>query len=246
MHNLLEPLKQTSLREEFVGRFEELILSGRLAMGQKLPSERELAWQLGVSRPVVHEGLLDLAAKGLVTLKPRVGTIINDYRTHGSISLLASLVHYHRGKLAPELLMSMLEMRELLEVETARRAALHRTPAHLEEFQDLLDQEARVERALTPRIVELDFTFHHRIALASGNLVYPLIITSFRQVYTNLTRQFFQEPDVVDVVFDFHRSIVMAIDRRDAAEATDLMHRMLDHGRQHLLTMIANQEGREP
>src|SRR5512137_2428558 len=84
MKEILKPLKADSLVEVFISRFENLILTGKIAIGQKLPSERELALQLGVSRPVVHEGLVDLAAKGLVTMKPRVGTMVNDYRKEGS------------------------------------------------------------------------------------------------------------------------------------------------------------------
>jgi len=127
MQELLKPIRTESLKDVFINRFEKLILSGTFPVGQKLPSERELALQLGVSRPVVHEGLLDLAAKGLVTLIPRVGTIVNDYRKEGSLSLLTSLVNYHQGDLEPELLTSLLEMRFLFEVETARLTALNRT-----------------------------------------------------------------------------------------------------------------------
>ncbi|MFA6032330.1 MAG: GntR family transcriptional regulator, partial [Myxococcota bacterium] len=92
MIELLAPLKAESLKEVFISRFEGLILSGQLATGQKLPSERELAMTLGVSRPVVHEGLVDLAAKGLVSMKPRVGAFVNDFRREGSITLLSSLL----------------------------------------------------------------------------------------------------------------------------------------------------------
>ncbi|MBU1181685.1 MAG: GntR family transcriptional regulator, partial [Proteobacteria bacterium] len=55
----LKPVKADSLKDVCVTRFEELIISGKLFPGQKLPSERELAMQLGVSRPVVHEALVD-------------------------------------------------------------------------------------------------------------------------------------------------------------------------------------------
>ena len=83
---LTEPLRTDSLKDVFVLRFEELILSGKIKVGQKLPSERELALQLCVSRPVVHEGLVELASRGLVSLKPRIGATVNDYRKEGSIS----------------------------------------------------------------------------------------------------------------------------------------------------------------
>jgi DNA-binding FadR family transcriptional regulator len=104
MQELLKPIKSESLKDICVARLEELILSAKLPIGQKLPSERELALQLGVSRPVVHEGLVDLAAKGLVTMKPRVGTVVNDYRKEGSLFLLTALVNYHQGQLDPNLL----------------------------------------------------------------------------------------------------------------------------------------------
>jgi len=55
--------------------------------------------QLGVSRPVVHEGLLELAARGLVTIRPRHGAIVSDYRTQGSVTMLASLLAYQQGEL---------------------------------------------------------------------------------------------------------------------------------------------------
>ena len=134
MQGLLKPIRTESLKEVFINRFEELILSGKISVGQRLPSERELAVQLGVSRPVVHEGLLDLAAKGLVTMIPRVGTIVNDFRKEGSLSLLTSLVNYHQGGLEPHLLGSLLEMRQLFEVESARLAAHHRNREHLSQF----------------------------------------------------------------------------------------------------------------
>ena len=90
MKAMLQPIKTESLTEIFVLRFEELILSGKLSIGEKLPSERELSLQLNVSRPVVHEGLMELAHKGLVIMKPRVGAVISDYRNNGSLAILNS------------------------------------------------------------------------------------------------------------------------------------------------------------
>jgi len=133
LESLIEPIRTDSLKEVFVLRFEELILSGKIKIGQKLPSERELALQLGVSRPVVHEGLVELASRGMVSLKPRFGATVNDYRKEGSITLLASLIGYQKGKLEPELLESLLQMRQLLEPAFARFAAQNRTQDHLRE-----------------------------------------------------------------------------------------------------------------
>ncbi|MBP1711539.1 MAG: GntR domain protein, partial [Deltaproteobacteria bacterium] len=141
LEQLIEPLRTDSLKDVFVLRFEELILSGKIKIGQKLPSERELALQLGVSRPVVHEGLVELASRGLVSLKPRIGATVNDYRKEGSISLLASLIQYQKGKLEPELLESLLQLRMLLEPAYARLAAQNRTEEQARELYEIIKKE---------------------------------------------------------------------------------------------------------
>lgn len=234
MQELLKPIRTESLKDAFVSRFEKLILSGAFPIGQKLPSERELALQLSVSRPVVHEGLVDLAAKGLVTLIPRVGTMINDYRKEGSLSLLTSLVNYHQGDLEPELFTSLLEMRLLFEVETARLAALHRTQDQLKSFRRLLQQEAAVNRRDTDGICALDFEFHHLVALASGNHIYPLLLNSFKNCYLNLAGQFFSDATVVPEVFAFHEAMVKSLENKDSENSAKIMKRMLNHGAEHL------------
>ena len=234
MQELLKPLRTESLKDVFIRRFEDLILSGKFPIGQKLPSERELALQLGVSRPVVHEGLVDLAAKGLVTMIPRVGTLVNDYRTEGSLSILTSLVNYHQGKLEPGLLVSLLEMRLLFEVETARLAARHRDHDQLDSLRTFLLAEDRANHWNVAEICELDFEFHHLIALASGNHIYPLLLNSFRHCYANLAGQFFLDPTVVPVVFDFHRKMVKAIQDKNETSAARIMERMLNHGAENL------------
>ena len=234
MQELLKPIRTESLKDLFIRRFEELILSGKFPVGQKLPSERELSLQLGVSRPIVHEGLVDLAAKGLVTLIPRVGTMVNDYRREGSLALLTSLVNYHRGNLEPGLLISLLETRLLFEVETARLAALNRNREQLDSLRILLGQEETADHRDTDAVCKLDFDFHHLLALASGNHIYPLLINSFRHCYTNLAGQFFADRSVVPVVFDFHKKLVKAVGDKNATSAARIMKRMLDHGAENL------------
>jgi len=235
----LDPVKTDSLKEICIKRFEGLILSGAFAAGEKLPPERELAKRLGVSRPVVHEALVDIATKGLVTITPRKGAMVNDFRRKGSVSLLVSLLEYHDGKLDAKLLDGLLTMRLLVEIENVRLAARHRTDAQLEELNNMLHQEAAVDRSDIEKIMQLDFEFHLIIAIATDNLLYPLLLNSFKLVYTNLSGQFFYDSTVVDVVFDFHNKIVSAIGDQDEPHAADLMHQMLSHGEDRLRKIIA-------
>lgn len=234
---LLEPLRVPSLKEACVQRLEELILSGELKIGERLPPEREFAARLGVSRPVLHEALVDLDAKGLVRIVPRRGVFVNDYRRSGSMAILTSLLAYHNGQLDPAFAQSLLDTRLLLEVETARLAALHRTDDHLSEFHDLLAQEREAACCDPQTLTGLDFDFHLLVAIASGNLIYPLLINSFKSIYTSLTGAFFRQyygSPVVEAVHQFHRRLVEAIERRDAVGAVQVMREMLAHGETYL------------
>jgi GntR family transcriptional regulator, transcriptional repressor for pyruvate dehydrogenase complex len=238
MQKLLEPIRAESLKDIFVTRFEALILSGRLSIGQKLPSERELAIQLGVSRPVVHEGLVELASKGLISMKPRIGAVVNDYRHTGSPDILNSLFNYHQGKLDPAILSSILSMRILFEVETARLAARNRTDDHMVTFSGLLKREERMAVTDVEALVEVDFTFHHLITLATDNQLYPLLMNSMKSIYTNLTRQFFLDPSVVPRVFRYHGELVDALGAGDEKRAVAVMRKILKHGEKQFILMI--------
>jgi len=242
LESLMEPIRTDSLKDIFVLRFEELILSGKFKIGQKLPSERELALQLSVSRPVVHEGLVELASRGLVSLKPRFGATVNDYRKEGSITLLASLIQYQKGKLEPELLESLLQIRMLLEPAFARVAAENRTEEQVREFHGIIEKEESTDKRNVQKITDLDFEFHLLIAVASGNRVYPLLLNSFRQVYTNLSGQFFKDQKVTATVHGYHRAMLAAIEAGNGTKATSVMKEILHHGEKHLRTII-DQEG---
>lgn len=243
MLDTIKPIKAESLKDICIKRFEELILSGRLPVGEKMPPERELAVQLGVSRPVIHEALVDIAAKGMVSMIPRVGTIVNDYRREGSVAMLTSLISYHNGRLEPKLLDSLLAMRLLFEKENARLAAVHRTRQQMEEFYETIKQEEAVDHDDIDLITEIDFNFHHLIAMATDNVSYPMLLNSFRPVYTSLSGQFFEVPEVVPEVFAFHREMVDALEVKDEQASVDIMHRMLVHGEDRLKDIISTQGG---
>jgi len=237
MNNNIEPIQVQTLKEACVARLEQMILSGELGLGERLPSERDFAARLNVSRPVLHQALVDLEAKGLVQIIPRRGVFISDYRRDGSLAMLASLLSYHNGNLAPDFSQSMMDMRLLLETETARLAAGNRTEEQLSEFRDLLAQEERAGGGDPQTLTELDLAFHLSIAIASGNLVYPLIINSFKSVYTNLTGEFFRKyygTEVVGAVHRFHHQLVEAFQKKDIDFAVETMTEILKHGKSYL------------
>lgn len=229
----IEPLQVKSLKSACVARLEELILSGELKVGERLPAERDLAARLGVSRPVLHEALVDLSAKGLVTINPRRGVVINDFRKSGSMAILSSLLSYHNGEIDPHLTSSLLSMRILVETETARLAAEHASPTQLAELHQIVQSELAADHSSIAALVELDFDFHLLISIASENMAYPLILNSFKTVYTHFTSAFYQKTagsDVVDEVHTYHQRLLTALESCDAQKSVEIMKTLLEHG----------------
>ena len=235
----LSPLQVNSLKAACVARLEELILSGEINPGEHLPAERDLAARLGVSRPVLHEALVDLAAKGLVTIHPRRGVVINDFRKSGSFAILSSLLNYHNGELDPKFVRSLFDMRLLVETENARLAAENASAEQLAELRQMVEQEKSTERGNVSALVELDFEFHLLISIASENMAYPLILNSFKSVYTHFTSAFYVKASglpVIDEVFAQQSRLLDALQAREPEAAAAQMKQLLIHGERFLLT----------
>ncbi len=230
----IRPQKAQSLSDAFVKSMEKLIISGRLKTGERLPSERELAAGMNVSRPVVHEGLMKLAHLGLVTQKPRSGTQVNDYRKSGSVALLNSLLEYSSAEIEPTLLSSLLDMRELLEVEIARLAATLRSREQLFALRKQLLIERLNFRLPAEELAEADFKFHHLLAMASGNMVYPLLLNSFKSVIINLSELFYSNRKVLKEVLGYHSQLFEAVKEKDVETASETMRILIRHGREYL------------
>jgi GntR family negative regulator for fad regulon and positive regulator of fabA len=133
---------------------------------------------------------------------------------------------------------SLLQMRMLMEPEFARYAARHRTEEQVQEFHEILQEEESADHKNVQKITDLDFEFHLLIALASGNVVFPLLLNSFRQVYTNLSGQFFKDSRVINTVHKYHRVMIQALELKDEKKAISIMKTLLDHGEKYLRKMI--------
>lgn len=168
-----------SLKKLFVSQIETMVLSGELEAGTQLPSERELAELMGVSRPVVNAGILEMAAKGFLEIKPRRGVFVCDYRRTGSLETLMSIMEYHGG------LLPRREVRSLLEIHSAvLELSLKKSFATLsdEDVSELKRRLDALEASSTPQeAAERCYEFDHELNCLSGNSITPLLTHSFKQ-----------------------------------------------------------------
>jgi GntR family transcriptional repressor for pyruvate dehydrogenase complex len=222
-------------KRSFIQVFESLILSGRYKPGDRVPAERDLSKDYRISRPIIHEGLLELANKGFVSIFPRRGTFVNDFRRSGSIDSIASLFAFTEGKLTRRMYESLLEFRLHFELEAARKAAMRRSGEDIEYLKTLLEEEAELvdsaketESPLHPdSAADLDFRFHLAVALASGNEVYPLFFNSFRKLNIAILRKHYANQSLIAHGFAKHADLVAAIEDNDEDGAGGTMREIL-------------------
>lgn len=214
-------LSAPSLKELFICQIREQILSGQLTVGTKLPPEREIAQQMQVSRTVVNSGLAELERQGFLEIHPRQGVFVADYVRCGNISTLNAIMEYHSETLGRPEIRSILEVRRALEHLATDAAIDTATAENLDHLQRIA---ADVQAASSVNeTVEATFTFHHELAVISGNHILPLIYISFKPVVTQLWLRFCRRFGT-DALADNTRSLadaVFARDREGARRCTD-------------------------
>lgn len=237
----LEQVDVPSLKKACIQKLQQAILSGTFFIGERLPSERELAKKLGVSRPVLHEAIVALNEQGLVQIEPRRGVFVRDYRKESSIALIATLLEYEQGDFAPALFTSLMDGRVLIEKETARLAAQHSNDKEVNALNSLLETGKVSAGESAQALTVYDFDFHLEIALASGNHMYPMILNSLKGVHSNLAGRFYHDvygTATVDQVLEYHRQLAQHISHRNALEASNTMMQLLRHGEENMSRIL--------
>lgn len=181
-------LSAPSLKDLFIQQLQAKILSDELPIGTRLPSERELAQQMQVSRAVVNGGLGELAQQGFLEIRPRQGACVADYRRKGNLSTLIAIMEYQGNRLGKEEIRSILEVRRALEHLAAKRAIRYASEEALEGLGAIVKKLAQSQTA--SEAAEHAFAFQHELALIGGNSIVPLIYYSFKAPVITLWMRF--------------------------------------------------------
>ena len=181
-------LSAPTLKELFIKEMESMILSGRLPVGTALPPERELAETMQISRAVVNTGIVELARKGFLVVRPRIGTFVADYRRNGTIEAFLSIVSYNGGMLRREEIKSILELRLALDSLAVELCAARITEEELTQLRE--STEAILQAKTSDDAIRQAYEFQHRLALFSGNTLLPILFSSFKSLTHTLWQRF--------------------------------------------------------
>jgi GntR family transcriptional repressor for pyruvate dehydrogenase complex len=220
--DLYPKFSRDRLYEQVASHVEDLVSTGKLQVGDRLPPERELAERLGVARGVVREALKVLAVKGLVTVEPGRGTFVADVDIDSVSEHLARL--FRMGKM-PHI--DLIEFRKILEIEMAELAARRATPENLVEMkQAIADMDRHISSP--EEYIAADLNFHLALAKATRNGMFPLLIEVVVDLLQQSRRLIFRVAGAPERGQHWHRLIHEAIEAGDTGRAREAMRQHLE------------------
>ncbi|WP_052849023.1 FadR/GntR family transcriptional regulator [Streptomyces avicenniae] len=213
------PQQRGLLTERIARQLEHDIRSGEIAVGTKLPSERELATQFGASRNVVREVLRRLEAQHLIEVAPGRGSFVSE-QSSGQARSYDAL--YRAGR---PTVRQLIEARIPLEVEIVALATERATDAHLAAMRRANDGLLHATDVVTK--ANADLAFHDAVAEASGNPVLRIMLASISGMMFEMMLRSNSDPSIGEPGVPHHPEILEAILARDVALARERMREHL-------------------
>ncbi|WP_341936093.1 FCD domain-containing protein [Microbacterium sp. LWO14-1.2] len=204
-----------------LGALEQQLVSGRIAPGQKLPSERELGIEYRVSRTVVRETLSGLADRGYIEIIPGRGSFA---RPPEASDLAQPMVRIAQQEGVTS--RHLVDARKVLECAAASAAARSATAEDVTALDEALAAHLRAD-GLDQRVAT-DIAFHRAIARASGNPVLEVMFTAIGELVSDIMYRSHSDPQVHSAGDPMHGEILARIVAHDADGAADAMRRHLD------------------
>lgn len=215
----LTPIARTAVSDEVYGRLVNEILTGGLAAGEAMPSERELALAFGVNRHAIREALKRVQQAGLIRISHGGKTRVLDWRGTVGLEALSALVS--AGVVPPETIMGdVAVMRRTIGADAARLCAAHASDGQLRAVDD-------AARAYAPTS-EADLAFWTAVVDGAGNLAYRLALNTLVAAINDIGAPLLRELGAAEFGDrDAHLRLAAAIVARDDDAAHRLAHTML-------------------
>ncbi len=198
------------------------ILSGHFFVNSNLPGERDLAAQIGVTRPTLREALQRLARDGWLDIQHGKPTRVRDYWLEGNMGVLSVLAEMPAQQ-SPDFVAYLLEIRALL-APSYTRQALEQAPAEvaalLADLASLADTPAAFARA--------DWELHHSLTLHTVNPIFRLLLNSFQSLYQVMGEQYFASAENRARSRAFYAALLECAQKNTCSEAESLTREVMN------------------
>lgn len=219
MEKWVSILKPAEIAEK---RLLEAILSGHFAINSSLPGERDLAEQIGVTRPTLREALQRLARDGWLDIQHGKATRVRDYWQEGNMGVLSTLARMPAQQ-TPEFVTYLLEVRILL-APTYTRQAMENAP---QEIAALLAGYASIEET-AQAYAHADWELHHLLTLLAKNPVFRLLMNSFQHLYEAVGVLYFDSQENRDRSRAYYEELLNCAEKNACATAESLARSVME------------------
>jgi GntR family transcriptional repressor for pyruvate dehydrogenase complex len=220
MSIMFEPIHDNrALSEKIISQISDALVRGELKPGDRLPPERELAEQFGVSRTVIRDAIKTLAGRGILHVKHGAGIFVatSEENMLGRLGALSGIFPVQGAGLR-----DLFDVRKVLEAEGAEWAAHRRNAYHLERLRGILDDAH--QHSEDPEVLsEKDAQFHVAIAEASQNLVLVRVMLTLLDLLAQSRRESLSIPGRAKRSLEDHERIVEAIEAQRPGQAREAM-----------------------
>jgi GntR family transcriptional regulator, transcriptional repressor for pyruvate dehydrogenase complex len=227
----MKQLSRSRLYEKIAALLLKKIIKGEMKVGQKLPTERNLALTLAVNRSTVREALKKLESLDVIEIRHGDGVYVKNYLESPNLELVNALF-YLDDTLDTEILMTLLEVRRILVPEMASIAALKRSDDHIKTLEGIAFHSQN-----SPVKIR-DMMVHHTIALASGNILYLILLNFFDSIFVDFGHIYFDNPENARRSERFHKEIYESIKHADPKGSKQIMLDVLIYAEQAIREYI--------
>lgn len=201
-----------------ISQIRELITSGQLKPGDKLPSERKLSEKLNIGRTHVRDAIRKLEFYGILKTLPQSGTVVAGIGMTALEGLISDVLHLENSDFN-----SLVETRVILEIESAKLASQRRTEEDLIELEQALEKYFLKINKSEPAIEE-DMMFHLKIAEASqNNVLKSLMLIIIPDILTSYNKYKICDNDRLRKRYNEHKLLFECIKNQDPEKAGNLM-----------------------
>lgn len=218
-----KPIKKQSLGQQVVERVVDLIRTGNLRPGDRLPPERELIEIFGISRPSLREALRALSTLGIIESRHGGGAFVTDLEARRLLAPLDLFLSLSQTNFD-----DAFESRRVIEIELVRKAAKRANRADVDDLSDMLAAHATVQNdPIGFRI--LDSRFHEKLSTIAGNAVLQRVAYGLYNLGLDIRRRATEQPGLIAQSTADHAEIAAAIAAHDPDRAAAAMIKHLAH-----------------
>lgn len=226
----------TTLSREIEKHIEKAIRDRDFPSGSKLPTEKTLCEQFGVSRTVLREALQMLSARGLINIRKGSGTYVNEYESTNVTKPMSLYLELNFDK---DLMVHMVEVRRMLEPGIAAMAARDRSSDDLKKIEVALKKLNNCNVEDYQRHSELDRDFHINIAKSCANPIIPIIMEPIFMFMPKVKYVIYEKiTSAHEDAMVYHEKIYRAIAEKNPLKAKEMMERHLGIAEKHNIMVL--------